>query len=74
METMLGFFLISGLIGLICLLLVIAAFAFWIWMLIHAVTNNALGTGEKVAWVLVILFLHVIGALIYFIIGFPKAA
>ena len=46
---------------------------FWIWMLIHAVTNNALGDGEKIAWVLIILFLHFLGALIYFFVGRPKA-
>ena len=54
--------------------LALAAFAFWIWMLIHAVTNKGLGDGEKIAWVLVIFFLHFIGALIYFFIGRPKGA
>ena len=48
--------------------------AFWIWMLIHAVTNNALSDGEKIAWVLVILFLHFLGGLIYFFVGRPKAS
>jgi len=46
--------------------------AFWIWMLVHAVTNNALSDGEKVAWVLIILFLHCLGALIYFFVGRPR--
>ena len=45
---------------------------FWIWMLIHAITNKGLGDGEKVAWVLVVLFLHFIGALIYFFVGRPR--
>jgi len=52
--------------------LVLLAMAFWIWMLIHAVTNSGLGDGEKIAWVLVILFLHFLGALIYFAVGRPK--
>ncbi len=52
--------------------LAVLSFVFWIWMLIHAVTNKGLGDGEKVAWVLVILFLHFIGALIYFFAGRPK--
>ena len=59
------FMLIAGLFAL-------AVFVFWIWMLIHAVTNKGLGDGEKIAWVLVIFFLHFIGALIYFFIGRPK--
>ena len=52
--------------------LAILSFVFWIWMLVHAATNTGLGDGEKVAWVLVILFLHFLGALIYFIFGRPK--
>jgi len=65
-----------GIVGILAFLLigaiVLAAFVFWIWMLIHAVTNKGLGDGEKIAWVLVIFFLHFIGALIYFFIGRPK--
>ena len=45
---------------------------FWIWMLVHAVTNNALSDGEKIAFVLIILFLHFLGALIYFFVGRPR--
>jgi hypothetical protein len=59
--------MIAGLIGLLLMLvggvLVLAAFVFWIWMLVDAVTNKGLGDGEKIAWVLVILFTHFIGAL-----------
>ena len=47
-------------------------FAFWIWMLIHAITNRGLSDGEKIAWVLVVLFLHFLGAVIYFFVGRPK--
>ena len=72
------FALISGIIGLLVLLFTglfgIALFAFWIWMLVHAITNKGLGDGEKIAWVLVIFFLRALGALLYFIIGRPKAA
>jgi len=46
---------------------------FWIWMLVHAITNKGVGDGEKIAWVLVILFLHLLGAVIYFFVGKPKA-
>jgi sterol desaturase/sphingolipid hydroxylase (fatty acid hydroxylase superfamily) len=52
--------------------LVIALFAFWIWMLISAVQNKGLSEGEKIAWVLVIVFVHWLGALIYFFVGHPK--
>jgi hypothetical protein len=58
--------------GLFLLPLVLLAFVFWLWMLVHAITNRGVGEGEKIAWVLVILFLHFLGALIYFIVGRPK--
>jgi hypothetical protein len=57
---------------LIGLPLLLALFAFWIWMLISAVQNNGLSDGEKIAWVLVIVFLHWLGALLYYFIGHPK--
>lgn len=50
-------------------LLVLLACVFWIWMLISAITNPRIGGGEKVAWVLVIILLHFLGALIYLLVG-----
>jgi len=50
----------------------LALFAFWIWMLVHAIQNKGLTDGEKVGWVLAIALLHFIGALLYFFIGRPK--
>jgi hypothetical protein len=47
-------------------------FVFWIWMLIDAIQNKGLTDGEKVGWVLAVVFLHFIGALLYFFIGHPK--
>jgi hypothetical protein len=51
----------------------IALFAFWIWMLVHALTNRNLSDTEKLIWVLVLLFTHFIGAIIYFAVGRSKA-
>jgi len=67
---------VGGVIGLLVLLVAavigLACFVFWIWMLIHAIKNKGLTDTEKIIWVLVILFLHVLGALIYFFVGRPK--
>ncbi len=52
--------------------LALLAFAFWIWMLVHAISNNGLTDIEKLIWVIVILFTHFIGAAIYFFVGRPK--
>jgi uncharacterized RDD family membrane protein YckC len=68
--------MIGGIIGLfVCLFLAVIAllaFVFWIWMIIDAIQNKGLTDGEKVAWVLVVVLLHCIGALLYFLIGHPK--
>ena len=61
---------------LVVLLLIpisLAAFAFWIWMLVHAIQNKGLTDGEKVGWVLAIALVHFLGAVLYFFIGRPKA-
>ena len=66
-ASIIGFFsfLIAAAISLCC-------FIFWVWMLIHAITNKGLSDGEKVVWVLVIIFLPFLGSIIYFFIGRPK--
>ena len=51
----------------------LAALAFWIWMLVHAIQNKGLSDSEKIVWVLVIALVHFIGAVIYFFVGRPKA-
>lgn len=67
----------SGLIGLAVLLVVavigLACFAFWLWMLIHSITNKGLRDMEKLMWVVLIIFLPFLGSLIYFFVGRPKA-
>jgi len=45
--------------------LVVAAFVFWIWMLIDAIVNQRLSGGERIAWVVLIWFTHWIGGLFY---------
>jgi hypothetical protein len=72
------FAFITGLIGLLVALFLgglgLLATIFWIWMLIHAITNRGLDSIEKLLWFLVIFFLHFLGALIYFFVARPKAA
>ena len=67
---------IIGLSGFVLLLflvpLALLFTAFWIWMLVDAIQNKGLTDGEKVGWVLAIVFLHFLGALLYFFIGRPK--
>ena len=41
-------------------------FAFWIWMLVDCVKRDKLK--DKLVWIIVLIFLNIIGALIYFFI------
>ena len=59
-------FLLVAVIGLVTT-------AFWLWMLVDCLTNQRLGDTEKIIWVLVLLFSHVIGATLYFFIARGKA-
>jgi hypothetical protein len=65
-------FLISGIAGLFAMVFVILTFVFWIWMLVDCIKNDRLSDTEKVVWVLVIVFLHFLGGLIYFVFGRGK--
>ena len=51
----------------------VALTVFWIWMLVDAIQNKGITDGEKVGWVLAIVFFHFIGSVLYFFIGRPKA-
>jgi hypothetical protein len=75
MNVMMGQAAPSGpslLAGLLPAVLALAVFAFWLWMLIDALTNKGLQGTEKIVWVLVVILVPCIGSLIYFFIGRPK--
>lgn len=59
-------------IFLIGIPIAMAFFAFWIWMLVSAIQNKGLTSSERIVWVLAIIFLHLLGGLIYLIIAWPK--
>ena len=60
--------------GFVGILLVVLASIFWIWMLIDCLQNPRLQGIEKLIWVLLIFFLHLLGAIIYFAMGRQRAA
>lgn len=53
---------------------IIGVFAtvFWIWMLIDCATKEPGKGNDKLVWVIIIAFTHIIGALIYYIVRRPK--
>jgi hypothetical protein len=59
--------------GLIGTLLVLVSTVFWIWMIVDCVTSRSLTGSDKIVWLLVIIFLHFVGALIYYLVGRKRA-
>ena len=57
-------FLFFGFGGLFFL----AATIFWVWMLVDCAQYETSDNSSKVVWILVILFTHFLGALLYFCI------
>ncbi len=44
---------------------------FWIWMIIDCATHERNST-DKIVWIVIIIFTHFIGALIYFFVRHQK--
>lgn len=63
-----------GTLFAILLALAVAAlcFGFWIWMLIECATKEPDTGNNKVVWILIIVFAHIIGALIYYFVRRPQ--
>ena len=59
------FFGLFAIIGL-------AAFAFWLWMLIDVIKKCPSAENKKLIWVLVVIFAGIIGAIIYYFVQRPK--
>jgi hypothetical protein len=57
------------LILLFVLGLMVAGTIFWIWMLIDCAINKRISETQKIIWVVVIFFTHLLGALLYFFLG-----
>jgi hypothetical protein len=60
--------------GVFLLLIALGGFVFWIWMLIDCLVNERDST-QKLVWVIVIIFVSIIGAPLYFFIRkLPRAS
>ena len=56
---------LGGVLGL-------AALAFWIWAIVDVATHEPAHEPNKIIWLLVVILLHALGALIYFIVRRPE--
>lgn len=67
MLGLIGFGVVEVLALLFFVPLCLLGTIFWIWMLVDCATKEN-DQGSKIAWVLIILFTHFIGALVYFFV------
>lgn len=54
------------------LVLIMAANAFWIWMIVDCATNEPSEGNDKLIWLLVIVLVHLLGAILYYFIRRPQ--
>jgi hypothetical protein len=45
---------------------------FWVWMIVEVATKEPSQGNDKIVWLLVVIFIHWIGALIYFLARRPE--
>lgn len=72
---LLGFFgvgLLEFIILVPFILIGIVGSILWLWMLIDCLVHEPSEGNDKLIWVLVIIFTHFVGALIYFFVQRPK--
>ncbi len=66
----LGFFELLFFVPL--MLIGVLGTVFWIWMIVDCALHESSTGNDKIVWILVILFTHLIGALLYFFIRRPR--
>jgi hypothetical protein len=59
-------------LALLLIPLALAALVFWIWMVIDCATQESDVGNTKLVWIIVIVFMQIIGALIYFFVRRPQ--
>ena len=67
MDSMLFGLLILGIVALVIFQLVM-----WIWMLVDCLQNEPSTGNDKVIWVLLMVFLGILGSLLYYFIRRPQ--
>jgi TctA family transporter len=63
---------LACIISLVFIVIGLACFAFWLWMLIDVITKCPSEENKKLIWILVVVFTGIIGAAIYYFVQRPK--
>tara|TARA_R110002095_G_scaffold28595_6_gene28499 strand:+ start:1691 stop:1915 length:225 start_codon:yes stop_codon:yes gene_type:complete len=64
--------MIFGLLILAVVAVIILQLVMWIWMLVDCLQNEPSTGNDKVIWVLLMVFLGIIGSLLYYFIRRPQ--
>ena len=56
-------------LGWVALILGILALGLWIYAILDIVRGSLSGSGNKVLWLIVVIFFPILGAIIYLLIG-----
>ena len=62
-----GFGMFVG-FGLAAILIGVLLFLFWLWMIVDCLKRDFKKDYEKIVWILVMIFLHILGAVIYYFV------
>ena len=54
--------------GIVVLIAILFLFVFWLWMLVDCLKRDFKKDYDKIVWVLVLIFLHILGAIVYYFI------
>ncbi|MGD0617690.1 MAG: PLD nuclease N-terminal domain-containing protein [Bryobacteraceae bacterium] len=71
-ATLVSFSLTDVLPHVIILSAVLLGCAFWIWMIIDCPTKEPSEGNDKLVWIVIIVFTHIVGALIYYFVRRPR--
>ena len=68
MELGIGVVIFLAFLIILAVIIGILAFVFWILMLIDSAQRNFKNENDRIVWVLIIIFVGIIGALIYYFV------
>jgi phospholipase D-like protein len=63
---------IQELLLILCVIVALLGFVFWVWMLIDCATKESDEGNTKIVWVIIIVFSNIVGAVIYWIVRRPQ--
>ena len=72
MTAVIGFGIIELLFFVPLMLIGVLGTVFWIWMIVDCALHESSTGNDKIVWILVILFTHLIGALLYYFVRRPR--